>query len=284
MARLLQDVRVSARLLARSKGFTAVAVLILGLGIGATSTVFSITNALLFRPLNGGATRDLVRLYGRDRDATGGGYRRFSYPNFQDLRRRRDVFAELAAYDYGFTGVTEGNTTRRVMAGFVSSSYFPLLGVPMARGRAFTPADDEVGAPPVVIVSHEFWTAAGSDPGLVGQTLTVGGRSCTVVGITPPGFTGTMAVTGLPLWLPLGQTGGEGISTRTPSDRLADRNNHAYGVVGRLADGLTLASAAPRLDVLSRALEQAYPVYSIEIFSEIEEILVGGDAGSVNTL
>ena len=161
MHTLLQDLRIGTRTLARSWGFTSVAVLILAVGIGATTTVFSITNAMLFRPLNGGASRDLVRLYSRNRDATADyRYRRFSYPNYQDLRGHRELFAELAAYDYDFAGVTEGATTRRVFAGFVTSSYFPLLGVSMAAGRAFTPADDEPGSPPVVIVSHDYWTKA----------------------------------------------------------------------------------------------------------------------------
>ena len=263
MSQLLQDVRYGVRSLTRAWGFTAVAVTMLALGIGATTTVFSAANALLFRPLNGGASPDseLVRLYGRNR-AEGGYWRRFSYPNFQDVRARRDLFERLAAETLEAVGVGQGDATRRVYAAFVSADYFPMLGVPMARGRAFTPADDEPGAPPVVVLSHGFWTSAGSDPELVGKMLTVNGRACTVVGITPENFTGTRVLLAPPLWLPMSQLDGlPFLSSNGTSRRAAlfDRDNHQLDVLGRLAPGVSLSSAAARLDALSAIMERAHP-------------------------
>ncbi len=263
MSQLLQDVRYGVRGLARTWGFTAVAVAMLALGIGATTTVFSIANVLLFRPLNGGAGTDseLVRLYSRNR-AEGGYWRRFSYPNFQDLRARRDLFEHLAAETTEAVGVGEGEATRRVYAAFVSADYFPMLGVPMARGRAFTPADDEPGAPPVVVLSHGFWTSAGSDPELVGKTLNVNGRACTVVGITTENFTGARVLLAPPLWLPMSQLDGlPFLSSNGTSRRAAlfDRGNHQLDVLGRLAPGVSLASAAAALQALSASMERTYP-------------------------
>jgi predicted permease len=255
-----------------------VAVLILAVGVGATTTVFSVANAMLFRPLNGGASPSLVRLYSRNRDGAGA-YRRFSYPNFQDLRTHRELFAELAAYTYDFVGVGKGATTRRAFAAFVSSSYFPLLQVPMALGRSFTPADDRPGAPPVVVVSHGYWKETGANPAIIGSTLVVSGRTYTVIGVTPPGFTGTMAVTATPLWLLLGQTGGT-VSARTPAERLADRNNHTYSVVARLTDGLTLVSAAPGLEVVSREIEQSCPAENRSQLIEARPVPRIGDSES----
>jgi predicted permease len=120
---------------------------------------------------------------------------------------------------------------------------------------------------------------AGANPAMVGSTLVVSGRVCTVVGVTPPSFTGTMAVTAPPLWVPLGQKAG-GPSSRPPADRLADRRNHTYGVVGRLANGVTLESAAPGLEVVSRAMEQGYPAENRNQSLEIRPAPRIGDSGS----
>lgn len=262
MQSVIQDIRFSVRGLRKAWGFSVVAVAILALGIGATTTVFSIANAVVFRPMNNGASAegDLVRLYSRNR--VDGNWRDFSYPNYQDIRARPDVFSDLAAVNMDAVGLVDGDVTRRVYAAFVSSNYFPMLGVSMARGRAFTPVDDEPGAPPSVVLSHEYWVSRGADPSVIGQSITVGARRCTVVGVAPGGFTGTMVVVAPPVWLPLGQLdglaflGSDGASRRTV---LLDRDTHQLNLIGRLAPGLTVASAAPRLDAIGRALEQAYP-------------------------
>ena len=251
MRNLIDDIRYGLRSLVKSWGFTAVAVAMLALGIGATTTVFTIANALIFKPLNNGASGDLVRVYSRDRTWTGRyPHRQFSYPNFRDIAARRDVFEDLAAFKLDFVGVTEGETTRRVFASYVSSNYFSVLRATMTRGRALIPADEPAGAPPVVVVSHGFWKSRGADPDMVGKTLRIAGRDCTVVGIAPATFTGTMAVLAPPFWLPLGQM---------PGVRLGDRAFHSFYLVGHLRQGLTPASAAAGLASLGRALEQAYP-------------------------
>ncbi len=262
MHTLLQDIRFSARSLAKSWGFTSVAVMMLALGIGATTTAFSIANALLFSPLNGGGSGEgeLVRVYSRNR--VEGGWRDFSYPNYRDLRANRDLFAELTASTMEKIGVGDGAASHPVYAAFVTSNYFSMLRVPVARGRGFAPADEEPGAPPVVVVSHAFWIGKGGDPDLVGKTLTVGSRVCTVVGIAPEAFTGTLAVIAPAVWLPMSQLDGLSFLASDGSRRravLLDRDNHHLSLVGRLAPGVTLASAAPRLEALGRALEQAYP-------------------------
>lgn len=264
MRMLVQDFRDSARSLLKSWGFTAVAVGMLALGIGATTTVFSVANVLLFRPLNGGVSPDddLIRLYSRKKVENRSYWRRFSYPNFIDLRARREIFQDLAAETIEAVGVGEGERTQRVVARFVTSDYLRVLNVSMARGRGFTAADDEPGAPPVVVVSHGFWASTGSDPNLVGKTLTVNGRPCTVVGIAPPGLTGATVVISPPLWLPMSQLEGFSFLSSNGSRRAAalrDRGNHQLDVVGRLAPGVSLDSAADRLKALSAAMEQAYP-------------------------
>lgn len=266
MHAFIQDVRYSARSLSRAWGFTAVAIGVLALGIGATTTAFSLVNAVLLRPLNGGGSDagGLVRVYSQNRVQHG--WRGFSYPNYRDIRDDRRLFADLAADTIEVVGVGERDSTRPVYAAFVTSNYFSMLRVSLARGRGFTPADEEIGAAPVTVVSHAFWASRGSDPNLVGQTITIGARPCTVVGVAPEAFTGTMAVISPSLWLPMSQL--DGLSFLAPNGArrraaLLDRSNHQLGLVGRLAPGVTLGSAAPRLEVLSRSLEQAHPAENL---------------------
>ena len=264
MRTLLQDVRYSARNLLRSWGFSTVAVMMLALGIGATTAAFSLVNALLLRPLNDGSSdeTDLVRVYSRNRVQQG--YRGFSYPNYEDIRVDRGLFAELAADTLEKVGVGEdaGRATVPMFAAFVTSNYFSMLRVPIVHGRGFTPADEQPGAEPAVVVSHALWVSRGADPNMVGRTFIVGGRTCTVVGVAPEAFTGTTVVVAPALWLPMSQLDGLSFLASDGTRRraaLPDRSNHQLGLVGRLAPGVTLASAAPRLAALSRALEDAHP-------------------------
>lgn len=286
MPALLYEIRLGERSLRKSWGFSVVAVAILALGIGATTTIFSIANAMLWRPLNGGASGDLVRLYSASREP-GEGYRRFSYPNFRDIQTHREIFEDVAAYSLDFVGVREGETTRRVFGAFVSANYFSLLRVSMARGRAFTPADERPGAPPVVVISHAYWTQTGADPDIIGKTLTLNATLCTIVGVAPENFTGTMAVTAPPVFVPLGVRAAVPSSRREfrpgrggPGASLLDRNQHQFGVVGRLAPGLTIASAGPRLDALSRQLEADHPAENAKQALLVRPLPRIGDSGS----
>jgi putative ABC transport system permease protein len=134
---LVQDLRFAIRMLRTAPGFTAAAVIILALGIGANSAAFSLVNALLLRPLNGGDLRgEFVGLYSGDRTRPDR-YRPFSYPEYEDIRRQNDVFDSLLAESAINPGLTEGTLTRRARAVVVSSNYFSTLGVNLAAGRAF---------------------------------------------------------------------------------------------------------------------------------------------------
>jgi putative ABC transport system permease protein len=253
MRQLLQDLRFGARTLAKTPGFTGVAIVVLALGIGANSAMFTLVNALLLKPL-AGQTDELVGLYSHDRSKPESSYRGFAYANYVDIRDGNDVFQSLMAHTFSMVGVPAGDTTRQTFIEVVSSNYFDALGVPLAAGRAFTREEERPSARiPVVIVRHE--RAA-----LLGQTIKINAIDFTVVGVAPPKFTGTMALLSPDMWLPLGmfdvvvndifKNNGSG---------LADRTNLSLVVAGRLKPGLTVASVAPRLEVLSRQLERAYP-------------------------
>ncbi|MDE3154181.1 MAG: ABC transporter permease [Acidobacteriota bacterium] len=260
MQTFLQDLRVTIRALRKSPGFTAVALVILSLGIGVNTAVFSLVNALLFQQ-PAGHPEQLVGLYSND-PGKPHGYREFTYAEYSAIRARHDLFTGLLAQTFAMVGVGDGAATRQVFAGVVSSNFFSVLDAPPARGRAFTAAEEQPGANiPVVIVGDAYWRAHGSDPALVGQTLRINGRPFTIVGITEPGFAGTMGLVGPAVWLPLGvydhvvndafkdgQQGG-----------LADPRTRALIPAGRLAPGLTMTSVAPRLEALAAGFADQDP-------------------------
>jgi len=254
MRQLVQDLRFGARTLAKTPGFTVVAILVLAIGIGANSAMFTLVNALLLRPL-AGKTDELVGLYSHDRTKPERSYRGFAYANYADIRDGNDVFASLLAHTFAMVGVPHGDSTRQTFIEVVSSNYFDTLGVPLAAGRAFT-ADEERPAArvPVAIVGY-------GQRDLLGRTLKINAIDFTVVGVAPRDFTGTMALIAPEMWLPLGMFDVVVNDVFKNNGRgLADRTNLSLVLAGRLKPGVTLASAAPRLELLSRRLESAYPV------------------------
>jgi predicted permease len=254
------NLRFACRQLSKSPGFTAVAVLTLALGIGANTTVFSLINTFLLRPMAGQREGELVQCYTRDtvRPDT---YRAFSYPNYVDLRERNQVFSYLLAYEIAEVGVTEGDFSRRVMASLVSANYFSAFGITMARGRAFRPDEEQPGsAIPVVILSHTAWVARGADPGIIGKTLRIENRPHTIVGVAPREFTGVMSILSPQFWLPLGiHDALRGKRASGESTRLSDRNQHSLLVVGQLKPGVGRARAESELRGLAGQLETAFP-------------------------
>lgn len=256
----LRSVRFALRMLAGNPGFTAIAALVLALGIGANTAVFSIVNAILFRPLRVERPEQLVGCFSKDTEQPDS-YRAFSYPNYADLREENTVFESLTAHNLALVGLTEGGLTRRVFSEIVASNFFSTFGVPLYGGRAFTLEEERPGSSlPVVIVSYAFWQKHGADPDYVGKTLDVNGQRYTVVGIAPNDFTAAMALISVDLWFPLGRHD-ELVNDFMSSARrsLAERDNHSLVLIGRLKEGVTQEKADSELAVLAERLEQAYP-------------------------
>jgi predicted permease len=249
------------RVLARKPGFTAAGVLVLALGIGANSAIFSLVNAFLLKPLVIHKPEELIGLYSRDAKKPDA-YRAFSYPNFVDLRTQSGVFSGLAAHNLAMAGLTEGDTTRRLFTDIVSSNYFDLMGVPLLRGRVFTAEEERPGsASTVVIVSYSFWKRHGADAAMLGRSIRLNGRLFTVVGIAAEGFTGTTALISAELYAPLGAYDGlvNDFENRNRTS-LASRDTHALIVLARLRPGLTLAAADAQLAGIAVAMQKAWPV------------------------
>src|SRR5262245_4063254 len=197
--------RYALRMLGRSPGFAGLAILTLALGIGANVAIFSIVDAVLFRPL---AVRDpasLVRVYATD--VEGRDMSNSSYPAFANYRDAATSFASIAAYDQGeafHLSTGNGGPAERITGTLVSGNFFELLGARPARGRLLSPADDKVpGAHPVAVISHRLWRKRfGSAPETVGQTVRLNGHPFTIVGVAEPAFTG-VSLDMLPdIWVP----------------------------------------------------------------------------------
>ena len=253
---MLQDFRHSLRLLRKTPGFTAVAVLVLALGIGANTAVFSLVDTLVLRPRQG-RIDSLVAVFNRDRNKPSE-FTDFSYPAYVDLRDRSGVFDSLMAHSFTTIGIREGELTRQAFATIVSSNYFDTLGVSLAAGRAFTVDEERPGArTPVAIASYALWRRRNLDPAFIGSTVRVNGTDFTVVGVTPKGFAGPFAFVSPQWWLPIGSY--EAITNAMFKERdtgLADRQNHALNLAGAIKPGV---NAGPALDAFARNVSAAYP-------------------------
>src|SRR5579863_5666911 len=186
MNALMQDLKYSLRMLAKSPGFTAVAVLTLALGIGANTAIFSVVNGVLLNPLAYPRSGQLAAIYATSPGTTQG---YVTYLNFLDWQRDNRTFSSMAMYrnqDYNFTGAGEAE---RLSGYMISSDFFSTLGVKPALGRTFRPEEDQPGAGPAVILGGGFWKRRfGSSPDILGKSLTLNGASYTIVGVIPPDF------------------------------------------------------------------------------------------------
>ena len=244
MTTTLQDLRYGVRMLARSPGFTLVAVLTLALGIGANAAMFGVVDALLFRPPSGvSAPSGLVRVQmelplrpGEQAELSGV----LSYPDYTTLRDRAGGFARVSAYARTTVTIGRAEEERPNQALLVTGDYFRLLGTRPALGRLIAPDDDREGSPnPVAVLSWSYWNRAlAGDASVVGQPIVVNGRSYTVVGVAPQHFVGTEL--GSPaLWLPLGVAPSLGYDERMTRSRFAAW----LSIVARLAPGVTRQQA-----------------------------------------
>ncbi|HVQ30301.1 MAG TPA: ABC transporter permease, partial [Vicinamibacteria bacterium] len=254
MDRLLYDLRHATRVLAKNPGFAAVAVLSLGLGIGANATIFSFLNAIFLRPLPVQDPDRVVAVF--TSDFSGPPYGGSSYPDYLDFQQKTDAFAGLAAYTVAPMSLSEGSRTDRVFGELVTANYFAVAGLQASQGRLFHPVEDHApDATPAVVVSDGFWRRRfGADPALVGKAVTLNGHPFTVVGIAPRGFTGLMRGLAVDLWVPMTMAG-----AIPSSDKLDGRGNRWLLILGRLKPGLTAEAAAAQLAVLAAQLQKAYP-------------------------
>ncbi len=247
METLLQDLRYGLRMLAKSPGFTAIAILTLALGIGANTALFSVVNGVLLNPLAYPHSGQLVAIYGTTPGIDQGP---ITYLNFLDWEHGSQTFSSMAMYrnqDYNLIG---SDVAERLTGYMVSADFFSTLGVNPILGRTFSHSDDYPGAAPVVILSGGFWKRKlGSSLEIIGKPVVLNGTSYTVVGVIPAGF--TFYGHDRDVYTPIGQW-------NDPSfrDRRIDLSAHA---IGRLKPGVTLSQAKADMDGVAQNLAVAYP-------------------------
>jgi predicted permease len=256
METLLQDIRYGLRMLRKSPGFTAVAVITLALGIGANTTIFSMVNSFLLRPLPVQDPGQIAALTQVQKDNTN--IPIFSVAEYRDLRgQTSEIFSGLLAYQIGMDGLKVDGKTDRILTNFVSGNFFSMLGLKPALGRLILPSEGEViGADPVMVLSYSYWeTHFGSDPSVVGRSVSLNGRPVTIAGVAPRGFEGINSVVRSQAYLPLGMA----IIEDYPSDFMTNRQSRNAFLYARVRPGVSLKQVQASLDVVAQRLAQQYP-------------------------
>jgi len=231
---ILRDLAHGCRLLAKHRGFTAAAIIVLGLGIGANTAIFSVVNAVLLRPLPFPDAGRLVAVWHVPPPQLFSGRKTFSVSpaNFLDWRAQTDTFDALAIYRNRRVTVTGRGEATSLIATLASADFFPILQTAPRLGRTIGGGDAEPGVDEVVLLNETIWqTRFGADPHIVGQSVLLDGRPFAVVGVMPQR---TAFPENADLWMPL---------VWTPAER-AVRGNHTYSVIGRLKRGVDLEHAS----------------------------------------
>ena len=249
----MNDLKFAVRQLLKNPGFTCAAVLCLALGIGATTGIFSVVNAVLLRPLPYAKPEQLVRIYTEFPTFLNGGLRRFpfSVPEYLDLKRDGTSWQNIEGWNNSGANIAGETEPVRATASFVTGGMLPMLGVTPLAGRIITPADDELSAPLAANISHGLWQRAfGGDKNLIGREILVNGSKCTVVGVMPSNFKFPPGEVDAPeLWLPM----------QINPARPGIRGGHNFNGVGRLKPGVTLDQARVELDSLVTRGQEAAP-------------------------
>lgn len=264
MTTLLQDFRSALRVLRQAPGLTLAAVLSLGLGIGANTTIFSWVQAVLLQPIPGAAEPDrlvIAGLFTRE-----GRERSWSYPNFRDLRAGATTFDPIAQDDLPLSVSIDGRAERGYGA-IVSGNYFQGMGVTAALGRVLAPEDDgQPGAHPVMVLSHAYWqTRFAADPSIVGREVLVNNVPVNVIGVSQPGFIGSLLGLATQAWLPMAMQP----QMETGADRLELRGNNWFQTYARLRPGATKTQAQAEVETIIARVSREYPAtndgYRVEL-------------------
>jgi putative ABC transport system permease protein len=274
---MTQDLRYTLRTLRKTPGFTAVAVFTLALGIGATTSMFSVVYNLLVDPFPYKHADRLAVIHIHDlKEQSDNDRSEFSVPEFLDYRQQNHVFEDMIGEYSTIVSFDDGESTRRFGAAYVTGNTFEFFGVPPLLGRGITPEDAKPDAAPVFVISGELWKSEFSaDTRILGKSFLVDGRRRTLVGIMPPRF---YAASDRPMWMPLAlNPGAEGTAAeaKAPVELWA---------VGRLKPGITLQAAISEFQVLAKGLSKVYPKEYPEQFTVSLQRLADDSVGQFKVM
>jgi len=255
METLLQDIRFGFRQLMKQRGFAALAIISMALGIGANTSIFSLVDTVLLRPLAVKEPSQLVELYGTLHN--GADWSLQSYPNYKDYRDRNTVLSGLFVYRVVVSSLTVNNSSQRVWGYLVSGNYFDVLGVKPMLGRAFLPEEDQTpDSHPVAVISYNCWQHRfGGDPAIVGKRVEFNSRPFAIIGVAPKGFIGTEVAYDPEMFIPVMMA-----TAIEPGSRwLERRDNSNLFTVGRLKPGVSEAQAKAELETITAQMAKDYP-------------------------
>jgi len=263
METLWQDIRYGLRILRASPGFTAVAVLSLALGIGANTSIFSVVNAALLRPLPVTEPERLVFMFNGSVNSP---WSTSSYPDYLDYKNQSDVFTDLLAYSDITMSARVEDQTDLISGAIVSGNFFELLGVRTSLGRTFTPEEDKTpNTHPVAVISHDLWQQRfGGDHNIIGRQLALNGHEFTIIGVAPLGFNGPEVLENNDIYVPvmmqsLVRPPRGGYSGDLNPDLLSRRGSRWMKMIGRLKPGVSFEQAQALVATVTAGLQQAYP-------------------------
>jgi predicted permease len=255
---IVQDLRYALRMLAKSPGFTVVAVLTLALGIGVNTTVFSVVNGMLLRPMPV-PNPEQMTVVGAQQDGTPG-YQAFSYPDYEDIRKQTDAFSDILAYRVSLVGLSVGGKGDHCVISRVTGNFFSTAGIQPAVGRLILPGEGQTpGADPVFVLGYNYWQKRfGGDKNVVGKQVEMDGHPVTIVGVAPKGFPGMFAFMNMDGYVPLSATAGLG--GNSPVEEMwTHREERSLQLKGRLKSGVDLQQAAASLQVVAQRLADQHP-------------------------
>ena len=254
MQTLLQDLRYAIRMMTSNRAFTAVAVLVLALGIGANSVIFSVVNAVLLRSLPFPNADRIILVFESNlqRQSKEG----VAAANFLDWKDQNQVFESLAAYREESFSLTGANGPERVSGLVTTASLFPVMGVRPRLGRVFQPDEDSLGGARVAVISQSLWQRRfGSDPNIIGQKLTASSEPLAIIGVMPAQFRFPAEAD---LWIPPRRVVPEHVLTPTVN-MSSNRDSHYLSAIGRLKPNVTLQQASADMDAVASRIEEENP-------------------------
>ena len=258
MRGFLQDLRHALRLLVKSPGFTLAAVLTLALGTGANTTVFSLINGILLRPMPVAYPEQIVVLAAQQQGSPG--FQSFSYPDYQDIRSQTGAFSDILAYRVSLVGLSVDGKGEHCVISRVTGNYFTTLGIEPALGRFILPSEGQTpGADPIFVLGYAYWQKRfGGDKSVIGKQVDIDGHPVTIVGVAPKGFAGMYSFLNMEGYLPLSAVAGSRGSTPV-EETWTHREERSLELRGRLKPGVEWKQAEASLQVVALRLAEQHP-------------------------
>lgn len=266
-----QDLKYAMRSLRNSPSFAIIAVVTLGLGMAVNTTVFSIVNGLLLRPLPVPHPEQITVLSMKQQG--GDGFQMFSYPDYQDIRSQATESAEVFGYRTGLVSLIADGKGDHCVISRVTGNYFSALGVKPALGRLILPTEGQTpGADPIFVLGYAYWQKRfGGDASVIGKQVEVDGHAVTIVGVTPKEFQGTYAFLNMDAYIPLSAVPGRG-GNAPVEETWTHREHRSITLMARLKPGVGLQQAKATLDVIAKRLGEQHPetdkAITVQLFPE----------------